>query len=71
MRSFIGCVGYYDGLYVATGEVGGVGGGGGGVDVVVLVNAVVPFVLNVWLKLLMLRSLGRDKHIVNVFVVEG
>jgi len=36
-----------------------------------LVNAVAPFVLNVRLKPLMLRTPGRDKHIVNVSAVEG
>jgi NAD(P)-dependent dehydrogenase (short-subunit alcohol dehydrogenase family) len=36
-----------------------------------LVNAVAPFVLNARLKPLMLRSPGRDKHIVNVSAVEG
>ncbi len=36
-----------------------------------LVNAVAPFVLNARLKPLMLRTEGRDKHIVNVSAVEG
>ena len=36
-----------------------------------LVNAVAPFVLNARLKELMLRTPGRDKHIVNVSAVEG
>jgi NAD(P)-dependent dehydrogenase (short-subunit alcohol dehydrogenase family) len=36
-----------------------------------LVNAVAPFVLNARLKALMLRTPGRDKHIVNVSAVEG
>ena len=36
-----------------------------------LVNAVAPFVLNARLKPLMLRTAGRDKHIVNVSAVEG
>ncbi len=36
-----------------------------------LINAVAPFVLNARLKSLMLRSPGRDKHIVNVSAVEG
>jgi NAD(P)-dependent dehydrogenase (short-subunit alcohol dehydrogenase family) len=36
-----------------------------------LVNAVAPFVLNARLKPLMLRSPGRDKHVVNVSAVEG
>ena len=36
-----------------------------------LVNAVAPFVLNARLKPLMLRTTGRDKHIVNVSAVEG
>ena len=36
-----------------------------------LVNAVAPFVLNARLKPLMLRTPGRDKHIVNVSAVEG
>ncbi|OFW38818.1 MAG: oxidoreductase [Acidobacteria bacterium RIFCSPLOWO2_12_FULL_67_14] len=36
-----------------------------------LVNAVAPFVLNARLKPLMLRTSGRDKHIVNVSAVEG
>jgi NAD(P)-dependent dehydrogenase (short-subunit alcohol dehydrogenase family) len=36
-----------------------------------LVNAIAPFILNARLKLLMLRSPGRDKHIVNVSAVEG
>jgi NAD(P)-dependent dehydrogenase (short-subunit alcohol dehydrogenase family) len=36
-----------------------------------LVNAVAPFVLNARLKPLMLRTPGRDHHIVNVSAVEG
>ena len=36
-----------------------------------LVNAVAPFLLNARLKLLMLRTPERDKHIVNVSAVEG
>jgi NAD(P)-dependent dehydrogenase (short-subunit alcohol dehydrogenase family) len=36
-----------------------------------LVNAVAPFVINARLKPLMLRTPGRDKHIVNVSAVEG
>src|SRR5258708_7265258 len=36
-----------------------------------LVNSVAPFVLNGRLKELMLRTPGRDKHIVNVSAVEG
>ena len=36
-----------------------------------LVNAVAPFVLNARLKSLMLRTPGRDKHVVNVSAVEG
>lgn len=36
-----------------------------------LVNAVAPFILNARLKPLMLRTPGRDKHIVNVSAVEG
>ena len=36
-----------------------------------LVNAVAPFVLNARLKSLMMRTLERDKHIVNVSAVEG
>jgi NAD(P)-dependent dehydrogenase (short-subunit alcohol dehydrogenase family) len=36
-----------------------------------LVNAIAPFILNARLKPLMLRSTGRDKHIVNVSAVEG
>jgi NAD(P)-dependent dehydrogenase (short-subunit alcohol dehydrogenase family) len=36
-----------------------------------LVNAVAPFVLNARLKSLMLRTPGRDRHIVNVSAVEG
>ena len=36
-----------------------------------LVNAVAPFVLNARLKPLMLRTPGRDKHIVTVSAVEG
>jgi NAD(P)-dependent dehydrogenase (short-subunit alcohol dehydrogenase family) len=36
-----------------------------------LVNAIAPFILNARLKPLMLRSPGRDKHIVNVSAVEG
>ncbi|MGE5357671.1 MAG: SDR family oxidoreductase [Bacteroidales bacterium] len=36
-----------------------------------LVNAVAPFLLNARLKPLMLRTPGREKHIVNVSAVEG
>jgi hypothetical protein len=36
-----------------------------------LVNAVAPFIFNARLKSLMLRTLQRDKHIVNVSAVEG
>jgi NAD(P)-dependent dehydrogenase (short-subunit alcohol dehydrogenase family) len=36
-----------------------------------LVNQVAPFILNARLKGLMLRTPGRDKHIVNVSAVEG
>jgi NAD(P)-dependent dehydrogenase (short-subunit alcohol dehydrogenase family) len=36
-----------------------------------LVNAVAPFILNARLKPLMMRTPGRDKHIVNVSAVEG
>jgi NAD(P)-dependent dehydrogenase (short-subunit alcohol dehydrogenase family) len=36
-----------------------------------LVNAVAPFIINARLKPLMLRTLDRDKHIVNVSAVEG
>ncbi|MDO8501919.1 MAG: SDR family oxidoreductase [Gemmatimonadaceae bacterium] len=36
-----------------------------------LVNAVAPFIINARLKPLMLRTPGRDKHIVNVSAVEG
>ncbi|MEW5847228.1 MAG: SDR family oxidoreductase [Myxococcota bacterium] len=36
-----------------------------------LVNAVAPFVLNSKLKPLMLRTPGRDKHVVNVSAMEG
>ncbi len=36
-----------------------------------LVNAVAPFILNARLKPLMLRTPGREKHIVNVSAVEG
>ena len=36
-----------------------------------LVNAIAPFVLNARLKSLMLRTPGRDKHIVNVSAMEG
>jgi NAD(P)-dependent dehydrogenase (short-subunit alcohol dehydrogenase family) len=36
-----------------------------------LVNAIAPFILNARLKPLMLRTPGRDKHIVNVSAVEG
>ena len=36
-----------------------------------LVNAIAPFVLNAQLKPLMLRTPGREKHIVNVSAVEG
>ena len=35
------------------------------------VNAIAPFILNARLKPLMLRTPGRDKHIVNVSAVEG
>ncbi|MCB9896940.1 MAG: SDR family oxidoreductase [Planctomycetes bacterium] len=38
---------------------------------VTLVNAIAPFVLNARLKPLMLRTPGRDKHIVNVSAMEG
>jgi NAD(P)-dependent dehydrogenase (short-subunit alcohol dehydrogenase family) len=38
---------------------------------VMLVNAVAPFVLSARLKPLMLRTPGRDKHIVNVSAMEG
>ena len=34
-------------------------------------NAIAPFVLNARLKPLMLRTPGRDKHIVNVSAMEG
>jgi NAD(P)-dependent dehydrogenase (short-subunit alcohol dehydrogenase family) len=36
-----------------------------------LVNAIAPFILNARLKPLMLRTPGRDRHIVNVSAVEG
>ncbi|HEY6361379.1 MAG TPA: SDR family oxidoreductase [Vicinamibacterales bacterium] len=36
-----------------------------------LVNAIAPFIINARLKPLMLRTTGRDKHIVNVSAVEG
>ncbi|HEU5304841.1 MAG TPA: SDR family oxidoreductase [Gemmatimonadales bacterium] len=36
-----------------------------------LVNAIAPFILNARLRPLMLRTPGRDKHIVNVSAVEG
>jgi NAD(P)-dependent dehydrogenase (short-subunit alcohol dehydrogenase family) len=36
-----------------------------------LVNAVAPFIFNARLKPLMLRTPGRDKHIINVSAVEG
>jgi len=36
-----------------------------------LVNAIAPFLFNARLKPLMLRTPGRDKHIVNVSAVEG
>ncbi len=36
-----------------------------------LVNAIAPFILNARLKPLMLRTAGRDKHIVNVSAMEG
>ena len=36
-----------------------------------LVNAIAPFIINARLKPLMLRTLDRDKHIVNVSAVEG
>ena len=36
-----------------------------------LVNAIAPFIINARLKLLMLRTPERDKHIVNVSAVEG
>ena len=36
-----------------------------------LVNAVAPFLINARLKALMLRTPGREKHIVNVSAVEG
>ena len=36
-----------------------------------LVNAVAPYIFNARLKPLMLRTPGRDKHIVNVSAVEG
>jgi NAD(P)-dependent dehydrogenase (short-subunit alcohol dehydrogenase family) len=36
-----------------------------------LINAVAPFIINARLKPLMLRTPGRDKHIVNVSAVEG
>ena len=36
-----------------------------------LVNAVAPFIINARLKPLMMKTSGRDKHIVNVSAVEG
>jgi NAD(P)-dependent dehydrogenase (short-subunit alcohol dehydrogenase family) len=36
-----------------------------------LVNAIAPFIINARLKPLMLRTSGRDKHIVNVSAMEG
>jgi len=36
-----------------------------------LVNAVAPFILNARLKPLMLRTPGREKHVVNVSAMEG
>ena len=36
-----------------------------------LVNAIAPFIINARLKALMLRTPGRDKHIVNVSAIEG
>jgi len=36
-----------------------------------LVNAIAPFIINARLKPLLLRTPGRDKHIVNVSAVEG
>jgi NAD(P)-dependent dehydrogenase (short-subunit alcohol dehydrogenase family) len=36
-----------------------------------LINAIAPFIINARLKPLMLRTPGRDKHIVNVSAVEG
>ena len=36
-----------------------------------LINAIAPYILNARLKPLMLRTAGRDKHIVNVSAVEG
>ena len=36
-----------------------------------LVNAIAPFIINARLKPLMLRTPGRDKHVVNVSAVEG
>jgi NAD(P)-dependent dehydrogenase (short-subunit alcohol dehydrogenase family) len=36
-----------------------------------LVNAIAPFVINARLKTLMLKTPGRDKHVVNVSAVEG
>src|SRR4029077_18941662 len=36
-----------------------------------LVNAIAPFVLNARLKPLLLRTVERDKHIVNVSAMEG
>ena len=36
-----------------------------------LINAVAPFILNARLKPLMLKTAGRDKHIVNVSAMEG
>ena len=36
-----------------------------------LVNAIAPFIINARLKPLMLRTPGREKHVVNVSAVEG
>ncbi len=36
-----------------------------------LINAIAPYIVNARLKALMLRTPGRDKHIVNVSAVEG
>jgi len=36
-----------------------------------LINAIAPFIINARLKPLMMRTPGRDKHIVNVSAVEG
>jgi NAD(P)-dependent dehydrogenase (short-subunit alcohol dehydrogenase family) len=36
-----------------------------------LVNAIAPFIINARLKALMLKTPGRDKHIVNVSAIEG